>query len=259
MRFRPNVSTPSSARRRWKRSPPAWSRLPKEIPSCIWPGKVPRQPRAARVPRCAAMTRLTITALLLAGILGTGLIACGDDDEGASGATSTTISGPQRSVKDVNIAEPETSRRSRRSPCRTASPRRAWSRRTSSRAPAPPRSRRHDQGELRRPRLVDGPGVRLELGSRGDDRRRARRRQRHPRLGQRARRREEGHPPGARHPARSGLRRAGPAARHRPERDARLRHRRHEVTPKSRMTGSAAAVPGWRRQAGAGAVEPVIG
>jgi peptidylprolyl isomerase len=53
------------------------------------------------------MTRRTITALLLAGILGTGLIACGDDDEGASGATSTTISGPQRSIKDVNISEPE--------------------------------------------------------------------------------------------------------------------------------------------------------
>lgn len=53
------------------------------------------------------MTRRMISALLLAGILGTGLIACGDDDEGTSGATSTTISGPQRSVKDVDVAEPE--------------------------------------------------------------------------------------------------------------------------------------------------------
>jgi peptidylprolyl isomerase len=52
------------------------------------------------------MTRRAITALLLAGCLGAGLIACGSDDEAGSD-TSTTATGPQRSVKDVDIADPE--------------------------------------------------------------------------------------------------------------------------------------------------------
>ena len=53
------------------------------------------------------MTRRALIALLLAGSLGTGLIACGDDgDESASGDTSTAITGPQRSVKDVDVSEP---------------------------------------------------------------------------------------------------------------------------------------------------------
>jgi peptidylprolyl isomerase len=51
------------------------------------------------------MTRRAITALLLAGCLGTGLVACGSDDSGTSGDTSTTASGPQRSAKDVNVAD----------------------------------------------------------------------------------------------------------------------------------------------------------
>lgn len=52
------------------------------------------------------MTRRAITALLLAGCLGAGLIACGSDDDEAASGTSTTISGPQRGVKDVDISEP---------------------------------------------------------------------------------------------------------------------------------------------------------
>ena len=52
------------------------------------------------------MTRRAITALLLAGCLGTGLVACGSDDDGTSGDTSTTASGPQRTAKDVNVADP---------------------------------------------------------------------------------------------------------------------------------------------------------
>ena len=52
------------------------------------------------------MTRRAITALLLAGCLGTGLVACGSDDDGTSGDTSTTASGPQRAAKDVDVADP---------------------------------------------------------------------------------------------------------------------------------------------------------
>ena len=52
------------------------------------------------------MTRRAITALLLAGCLGTSLVACGSDDDGTSGDTSTTASGPQRAAKDVNVADP---------------------------------------------------------------------------------------------------------------------------------------------------------
>jgi peptidylprolyl isomerase len=50
------------------------------------------------------MSRRIITALLLAGCLGTGLAACGDDDESASGST-TTVAGPQRAAKDVDVAD----------------------------------------------------------------------------------------------------------------------------------------------------------
>lgn len=49
------------------------------------------------------MTRRAITALLLAGCLG--LVACGSDDSGTSGDTSTTASGPQRAAKDVDVAD----------------------------------------------------------------------------------------------------------------------------------------------------------
>jgi peptidylprolyl isomerase len=52
------------------------------------------------------MTRRAIIALLLAGCLVAGLVACGSDDSGTSGDTSTTASGPQRSVKDVDVADP---------------------------------------------------------------------------------------------------------------------------------------------------------
>jgi peptidylprolyl isomerase len=52
------------------------------------------------------MTRRAITALLLAGCLGTSLVACGSDDDGTSGDTSTTVSGPQRAAKDVNVQDP---------------------------------------------------------------------------------------------------------------------------------------------------------
>jgi peptidylprolyl isomerase len=52
------------------------------------------------------MTRRALIALLLAGSLGTGLIACGSDDEAPSGDTSTTITGPQRSVGDVDVSDP---------------------------------------------------------------------------------------------------------------------------------------------------------
>jgi peptidylprolyl isomerase len=52
------------------------------------------------------MTRRALIALLLAGSLGTGLIACGSDDETASDDASTQITGPQRSVKDVDVSEP---------------------------------------------------------------------------------------------------------------------------------------------------------
>jgi peptidylprolyl isomerase len=52
------------------------------------------------------MTRRALIALLLAGSLGTGLIACGSDDEAPSADTSTTVSGPQRSIEDVDIAAP---------------------------------------------------------------------------------------------------------------------------------------------------------
>ena len=52
------------------------------------------------------MTRRAITALLLAGCLGTGLVACGSDDDGTSGDTSTTVSGPQRAAKDVDVQDP---------------------------------------------------------------------------------------------------------------------------------------------------------
>ena len=53
------------------------------------------------------MTRRALIALLLAGSLGAGLIACGsDDDEAGSEDTSTVVSGPQRGVKDVDVAEP---------------------------------------------------------------------------------------------------------------------------------------------------------
>ena len=52
------------------------------------------------------MSRRAITALLLAGCLGTGLVACGSDDGDSSGGTSTTVSGPQRSAKDVDVADP---------------------------------------------------------------------------------------------------------------------------------------------------------
>ncbi len=52
------------------------------------------------------MTRRALIALLLAGSLGTGLIACGSDDESASDDTSTTISGPQRSIGDIDVSEP---------------------------------------------------------------------------------------------------------------------------------------------------------
>jgi peptidylprolyl isomerase len=48
------------------------------------------------------MSRRLITAILLVGALGCGLVACGGDDESGSGDT-TTASGPQRSVKDVNV------------------------------------------------------------------------------------------------------------------------------------------------------------
>ena len=50
------------------------------------------------------MSRRTITALLIAGCLGTGLVACGSDDESGSGDT-TTVAGPQRSAKDVDVAD----------------------------------------------------------------------------------------------------------------------------------------------------------
>jgi peptidylprolyl isomerase len=53
------------------------------------------------------MTRRALLALLLAGSLGTGLIACGsDDDDAGSGDTSTTITGPQRGVNDVDVSDP---------------------------------------------------------------------------------------------------------------------------------------------------------
>jgi peptidylprolyl isomerase len=52
------------------------------------------------------MTRRALIALLLAGSLGTGLIACGSDDEAPSGDTSTTPTGPQRSVGDVDVSDP---------------------------------------------------------------------------------------------------------------------------------------------------------
>jgi peptidylprolyl isomerase len=51
------------------------------------------------------MSRRTIIALLLAGCLGAGLVACGSDDESSSGDT-TTVAGPQRSAKDVDVADP---------------------------------------------------------------------------------------------------------------------------------------------------------
>jgi peptidylprolyl isomerase len=51
------------------------------------------------------MSRRTIIALLLAGCLGTGLVACGGDDESGSSTTST-VSGPQRTAKDVDVADP---------------------------------------------------------------------------------------------------------------------------------------------------------
>jgi peptidylprolyl isomerase len=52
------------------------------------------------------MTRRAITALLLACLLGTGLVACGGDDDDGSGGTSTTASGPQRGVADVDVQDP---------------------------------------------------------------------------------------------------------------------------------------------------------
>ena len=71
------------------------------------PSGVGAQTRRPRVRFGAAMTRRAITALLLAGCLGTGLVACGSDDDGTSGDTSTTASGPQRAAKDVNVAGPD--------------------------------------------------------------------------------------------------------------------------------------------------------
>jgi peptidylprolyl isomerase len=50
------------------------------------------------------MSRRAITALILAGCLGTGLVACGSDDDSTSRGDTTTVSGPQRSAKDVDVA-----------------------------------------------------------------------------------------------------------------------------------------------------------
>jgi peptidylprolyl isomerase len=50
------------------------------------------------------MSRRLITALLLAGCLGGGVVACGSDDDSSSGDT-TTVSGPQRSAKDVDVGD----------------------------------------------------------------------------------------------------------------------------------------------------------
>jgi len=53
------------------------------------------------------MTRRAITALLLAACLGTGLVACGsDDDDDSASSDTTTVSGPQRTAKDVDVAYP---------------------------------------------------------------------------------------------------------------------------------------------------------
>jgi peptidylprolyl isomerase len=63
-----------------------------------------RQTPGARVRFGAAMSRRLITALLLAGCLSAGLVACGGDDDSSSGDT-TTVSGPQRSAKDVDVGD----------------------------------------------------------------------------------------------------------------------------------------------------------
>ena len=52
------------------------------------------------------MTRRAIIALLLAGSLGTGMIACGSDDDAPGGDSSTTVTGPQRSVDNVDVSDP---------------------------------------------------------------------------------------------------------------------------------------------------------
>ena len=65
-----------------------------------------RQAARPRVRFGAAMSRRAITALILAGCLGTGLVACGSDDDSASSGDTTTASGPQRSAKDIDVAEP---------------------------------------------------------------------------------------------------------------------------------------------------------
>ena len=86
------------------------------------------------------MTRRAITALLLAGCLGTGLVACGSDDDGTSGDTSTTVSGPQRAAKDVNVEDPTNLKEKPSVAVPDGKPPRRWRRSTSSRAPArPPR------------------------------------------------------------------------------------------------------------------------
>jgi peptidylprolyl isomerase len=51
------------------------------------------------------MSRRLITALLLAGCLGAGLVACGSDDDDSSSGDTTTVSGPQRAAKDVDVAD----------------------------------------------------------------------------------------------------------------------------------------------------------
>jgi peptidylprolyl isomerase len=51
------------------------------------------------------MSRRLITALLLAGCLGAGLVACGSDDDSASSGDTTTVAGPQRAAKDVDVTD----------------------------------------------------------------------------------------------------------------------------------------------------------
>jgi len=52
------------------------------------------------------MPRRLIATLLLSASLAAGLVACGSDDDSSAAGDTTTISGPQRAAKDVDVAEP---------------------------------------------------------------------------------------------------------------------------------------------------------